>query len=145
MLKRVLKNKNSGSETEPKARTPLQARTVVKLVLIVLVTAVIFAVYRCLLNFDYFEFVLIGYMVVTTVLILIYLIYNRGMSRRGVTEEMLPDAWSTEQKRAFIEDGERRFQRSKWLLIPIIAFLFTFFYDVIELLILPCIQNFFVW
>lgn len=141
MLKRLKKNRECGDGA--KQCKKISARTVGMIALLVLVTAVVFAVYRCLLNFYYFEAVLIGYMVAATALIAGYLIYNRGLSRRGLTAEMLPGSWSEEKKKQFMEDGERRFQKSKWLLIPIFAFLFTFFYDVIELLLVPCIQDFF--
>ena len=64
---------------------------------------------------------------------LAYLIYNRFLYRKGVTCQQLPDAWSEEQKLAFIEDGERRLQRSKWMLTIIFPLLFTFLIDAVDL------------
>jgi hypothetical protein len=103
----------------------------------------VFAVYRFFLGRLYFEITLGIYMVLATVLILSYVIYNRGLSRRRLTEDMLPADWSEEQKREFFADGERRLRRSRWMLIPIFAFLFTFAFDLLELFILPTVRGFF--
>ena len=65
----------------------------------------------------FFPAVMFSYMAILTVLMLVYIIYNRGFSRKGVTVEMLPDEWSDEQKQSFIEDGELRIRRSKWMLV----------------------------
>ena len=73
--------------------------------------------------------------------LLAYLIYNRGMSRRGITEDMLPAEWSEEEKRRFVQDGKDRLHKSRWLLMLNIAFLFTFAADFIELYFLPVLQG----
>ena len=36
---------------------------------------------------------------------------------------MLPDVWTSEQKAAYILDGEERLRKSKWLMYVIIPFL----------------------
>jgi hypothetical protein len=117
--------------------------TVLRLMALILVTMTVFAVYRFFLGRLYFEITLGIYMVLATVLILSYVIYNRGLSRRRLTEDMLPADWSEEQKREFFADGERRLRRSRWLLIPIFAFLFTFAFDLLELFVLPTVRGFF--
>ena len=76
-------------------------------------------------------------MVIETVFILAYLIYNRGFSRKGVTREMLPAEWSEDKKDEFIHSGEERLKSSRWMLVVILAFLFTFFIEIIELYFLP--------
>ena len=126
-----------------KSAQKVDRQTIIRLILLVAVTAVVFAVYRFFLQTPYFVTVLIVYMVLGAVLVFGYVIYNRGFSRRGITVEMLPDSWSEEQKTEFIEDGERRRTRSRWMLIPMFAFLFTFAVDMIELWVLPVIQNLF--
>jgi len=100
-------------------------------------------VYRFLLDYYYFEVVLIVYMTLATAFVLAYLIYNRGFSRTGVTSEMLPDAWSEEKKNEYVANGKRRMERSRWMLIPIFAFLFTFSVDLIELLVVPFVKDLF--
>lgn len=109
--------------------------------LVVAATALIFGFYRVMLGFPAFRYVMPIYMIAATVLILTYVIYNRGFSRKGVTAEMLPSEWSEEQKTEYIADGVRRMHRSRWLLIPIIAFLFTFGYEAMELYVLPFLQE----
>ena len=105
-----------------------------KLLLIVaLNTAIIFGFYRLMLNFLYFEFVMGGYLVITAGFVFSYVIYNRGFSRRNLTREMLPEEWSEEQKVAYVADGERRMQKSKWMLTIIFPLILTFMFDFIEL------------
>ena len=130
-------------KSEAKRANKPDSQTVGMLMLLVVVTMVVFAIYRFLIDFYYFEVVLIVYMVIATALVLTYLLYNRGLSRKGVTAEMLPEDWSEEQKTEYIEDGRRRLHRSRWMLIPIFAFLFTFAMDLIELLVLPFLQDLF--
>ena len=113
------------------------SRAVGLLIMLVIVTMTVFALYRFLIDFYYFEVVLIVYMVLATAFVLTYVIYNRGLSRKGITPEMLPDTWSEEKKTEFVEDGKRRLHKSRWMLIPIFAFLFTFAFDLIELIVLP--------
>ena len=77
-----------------------------------------------------------GYMIILTVLIVAYIVYNRGFTRRGVGLEMLPEDWSEERRREFVEDGKRRLSKSKWVLMLIIGFLFTFLFDAFELFVI---------
>ncbi len=107
------------------------------------ITMVVFCIYRFLLDRLYFEYVLTAYMIIAAVIIFTYVIYNRGFARRGLTPEMLPDTMSDEEKKEFIEDGERRLRRSRPLLMLIFAFSFTFVYDVIELITIPFIKELF--
>ncbi len=137
MLKRF-KNKPRENDSQK-----VDSRMVGTLILLIVVTMVLFAVYRFLIDFYYFEVVLIIYMIVATGFVLSYVIYNRGFSRKGITAEMLPDSWTEEQKTEFIESGARRLARSRWMLIPIFAFLFTFSVDLIELLVIPFFKTMF--
>ncbi len=107
----------------------------------VIMSAVFFIIYRALLNKFHFEAVLTVYMVLTTALLLGYLIYNRGFSRRGITEEMLPTEWSEEKKREFINSAKTRFQRSGWLLLIIISLFIVFVIDAIDIIIIPMIKG----
>ena len=91
----------------------------------------------------FFPIVMFTYMAVLTVLIFVYIIYNRGFSRKGVTAEMLPDEWSEEKKLEFIENGKVRLKRSKWILMLIIALFFTFIADTFVMYALPEIQKIF--
>lgn len=70
---------------------------------------------------------------------LAYLIYNRFLSRRGVSAEQLPSEWSAEEKTAFIEDGKRREKRSKWMITIILPLVLTFLFDAVDLFIIDTI------
>jgi hypothetical protein len=98
-------------------------------------TVVAFAIYRLAANLS-LGFVFWIYAAITVALTLTYLIYNRGLSRRGVTIEMLPDTMSQSEKEEFIADAERRMKRSKWMLAILVPFLFTFLFDAVELFLL---------
>ena len=107
-------------------------------ILTAIVTLVILVFYRtCLeLNLTIFPYVMWGYMIILTVLIVVYIVYNRGFTRRGVSAEMLPEDWSEERRIEFVEDGKRRLAKSKWILMLIIGFLFTFLFDAFDLFVL---------
>lgn len=106
-------------------------------------TATVFVVYRVLMNYRFFNIVLIIYMVLATAGTLFYVIYNRGMSRKGVTADMLPDDWSDKKKREFVEDGEMRLKKTRHLLMLLFAFYFTFVVDIIELVAIPMFSGWF--
>ena len=138
------KKRNNRRQTAPE-HTPKKPdrQAIGLLLLLVAVTLLVFGTYRFFVQQEYFRIVMIIYMAVFTGFILAYVLYNRGFSRKGVTKDMLPTEWSEEEKTAFVEDGERRAKRSRWLLIPILAFLFTFGMDAIELFVLPFFEGLF--
>lgn len=121
-------NKNVGKDGKKLA---------VRLMILIVVTMAVFAVYRFSMNYPYFQTIMFVYMALATAVILGYVIYNRGFSRRGVTAQMLPDSWSDEEKERFIADGKRRLDASRWMLYPIFAFLFTFAMEIVELIVIP--------
>ena len=65
-----------------------------------------------------------------------YLIYNRFLYRKGITIDQLPDTMTLAEKEAFLADGERRLERSKWMMTVIFPLVFTFLMDAIDLFIL---------
>lgn len=107
----------------------------------IIITVVMFVLYRILLNNFRFDAVLTVYMGITTALLVAYLVYNRGFSRRGVTEEMLPPEWSEEKKRDFIDSAKIRFLRSRWLLVILSSLFLVFVIDAIDIIILPIIKG----
>ena len=131
------------NQKKEKTEKKISSYAVGMLLVLVAVTALVFAVYRFFLQTPYFVTVLVIYMVLCAVSVLSYVIYNRGFSRKGITADMLPDSWSEEQKTEFVEDGERRRKKSRWMLIPMFAFIFTFAVDMIELWVLPTLQKLF--
>ena len=65
-----------------------------------------------------------------------YVIYNRGFSRKNVTIDMLPDDWPPEKKTEFIEDAQRRFESSKWVLLILLPLIGIFAYEIIDIYII---------
>ena len=90
----------------------------------------------------FFPAVMFIYMAALTILVFVYIIYNRGFSRKGITVDMLPLEWSEERKKEFVESGNLRLKRSKWLLVFIISFLFTFIVEAVMLFVLPLFKSF---
>lgn len=105
-------------------------------IITVLVSLVMLVVYRVSLNFSFFPYIMWGYMATLTALVIAYILYNRGFTRRGVDVDMLPEDWSEERRIEFVENGKRRLVRSRWVLILIIGFLVTFLFDAFELFVL---------
>ena len=68
--------------------------------------------------------------------LLAYLIYNRFLYRKNLSPEHLPDTWSAEQKAAFLADGERRLEKSKWMMTIIFPLALTFLFDAIYLFLI---------
>ena len=131
---------NKGKETEGITAAEKKA-VIIKLTLLVVVSAVIFAIYRVLMTSSLFPIVLGTYLTVLTALIAVYLIYNRGFIRKNVTVEMLPDEWDEQRKLEYVEDGKMRVKRSSWILIFIMAFAFTLVFELFELYFLPALES----
>lgn len=136
-----MKNKNLLPPVRDKK--PIDKNELRRLLILVLNTLLFFTVYRVLIYYGdmtestFASFVtMVVYMVLLLGFVLGYLIYNRFLYRKGVTRDELPDDWSEEEKTAFIEDGERRLQKSKWLMLIIFPLIFTFLMDAIDLFII---------
>ncbi len=84
-----------------------------------------------------------GYWAVFGCFLIVYIIYNKGFTRKGITEEMLPDHWTVIQKNEYIQDGKKRQERSKWMLSVIIPLMVPIAFDAIALFTWPIIQNLF--
>ena len=99
-------NKDSLQETEPKnglTDKPEKKKEFDKKKLIYLFATVALSAFLCAFyyfsieftarNFEtpiFFQIVMFSYMAILTVLVLVYIIYNRAFSRKGITEDMLP-------------------------------------------------------
>lgn len=77
--------------------------------------------------------IMILYMVSFAGLLIGYLLYNRAFVNKDVTVDMLPDDWSDEKKRDFVEGNRRRAERSRWLLYLLIPFIFVFMAEALYL------------
>ena len=62
-----------------------------------------------------------------------YVIYNQGFFRNNLTPEQLPSSMSDEEKQAFIDEGKRRSEKSKWMITIIFPLVMTFIIDIVIL------------
>lgn len=128
------------TDKENKAK---EKRILIKLLLVITVTVFLLTFYQVSPSLGIFTYVSWGYMILATVLIVVYILYNRGMSRNGITAEMLPEDWDEDKKRDFIDSAKKRMKRSQWMLIVIFGILFTFAYDAIVFFVIPYFKNLF--
>ena len=138
------KKRNKPIQEEKKAPRDKRViyKNILRLLILVALTLAVYLVYNVFVEM-YFYPIMISYTLICTVAVFAYVIYNRGFSRRGITPEMLPDTMTAEQKREFIEDGQRRLKKSRPLLMVIFAFAFTFIMDIISLFALPFLSKLF--
>ena len=115
--------------------------TVIKLTVLVLLTAVVFAFYRISMEYALFKVIMPAYYISLTGFIFAYIVYNRGFAKKNITADMLPDEWSYEEKTEFIEDGKRRIKKSSWMLMIILAISFTLVFELLELYALPWLEE----
>lgn len=66
---------------------------------------------------------------------------NRGFSGKVPTADELPSAWNHIEKTRYIEDAEKHRRHAKYFLIPTVAFVFVFIYEIIELYYFPAITD----
>lgn len=118
-------------------------RAVIRLVLLIALSVILTVIYQFFMNTRFFAVVFWCYAALAAAFALAYIIYNRGMSRKNITKDMLPDEWSDECKNEFIDDGKRRLEKSKWMLIFIFAFVVVFAVDVLKLFVFPLFEGLF--
>ncbi len=68
-------------------------------------------------------------------------IINKGFYGKLPTADELPSNWDHVKKTNYITDATKRRRISKYVLIPTVAFIFVFFYEIIELYYFPAISN----
>ena len=131
-MKKRRKNKNSSGAVEASdvIRKQKLAKNKKYILPLIVNTLISLTVYWYLMEKPYFMVVLWVYFALTIGVTAAYIIYNRGFSRRNVTPEMLPDTMTLEEKTEFIADGERRLEKSKWLITVIFPLMMTFCLDV---------------
>lgn len=78
------------------------------------------------------EITLWAYLILTTVVGSLFIIWNRGVSRDIPTPRDLPADWSDAKKEEFIEKYIASKAKAKKLLIILIPLLLTFFIDIIN-------------
>ncbi len=83
------------------------------------------------------------YLILAGLLFVAFVIVNRGTSTVPLTPEDLPSDWDHIKKAEFLEDDKRRRRIAKYLLIPCIAFIGVFIFEIAELFYAPAIKDWF--
>ena len=76
-----------------------------------------------------------AYMLGLAVFVVVYVVYNYAFSRKNITPEMLPDDWSDEKKLEYIQKGEDRAKKSRWMIFVIFPLIVTFIADLLYLFV----------
>ena len=85
--------------------------------------------------------VMIGFWVAFAVALIVFVVYNRGFTQRGITIDMLPDSWSEEKKTAYIDGIAKRQKTSKVMLMVLIPLGVPIMLEAIIFFTLPTIQS----
>ena len=139
--KKQRKNRPTG-QMPPNAKKGVSPASA-KIAILLLVNSILFSVLYFTVANAGFDYILYVYTALAAILALIFVIYNRGFSRRGVTPEMLPDTMSTAEKQDFIADGERRLSASRWMLAFLFPLVLAIALDVMYLYLYPMISQMF--
>ena len=75
------------------------------------------------------------YMLGLAVFVIVYVVYNYAFSRKNITPEMLPNDWSIETKVEYIQKGQDRAKKSRWMIFVIFPLIVTFIADLIYLFV----------
>ncbi len=126
------KKKKNDSVPVFSGTTPKKKPNVKLVIATALSAAAVFGFYRYMLNTRYFVSVLVLYMALLAVLSVSYVVYNRGFSLNGITADMLPDSMTAEEKKSFVSEVSERRKKSRWLLVLIFSFIFTFAIDALS-------------
>jgi Mn2+/Fe2+ NRAMP family transporter len=94
-----------------------------------------FAVAEVLQNPLIMYVLLTVYCVAFAVILVVYLAYNRAFVNKDVTEDMLPEEWSSEKKKAFVEGNRIRAEKSRWMMMLIIPFVVVFMVEALYLFV----------
>lgn len=134
---------SSESESSVAARKQRFGKNKKYILPLIVNTIVSLSVYLYLVQKHYFMVVLWVYFALALGFSAAYVIYNRAFTRRNLTPDMLPDSMTEGEKAEFIADGERRLEKSKWLLTVIFPLLMTFCIDLFNMYIVePLLSGF---
>ena len=105
------------------------------MLLLVFNTALFIAVYFTLPTLLHFQYLPVIYLAVGGVLMLWFVLYNRGFALRNANPADLPDTMTREEKETRIREAKERFRRSRWVLTIVLPILLTFLFDMLYLFI----------
>ena len=136
-MKKKKKNSNylyaDHTPTEEESRAKSR-RTLLNMLILIINCIVFYIVYIFLsrISLTASRIVMWSYMVLITGFFGAYIIYNRAFTMIRKPDEY-PEDWSAEKKSRTLEEGKRRREKSKWMLLIIIPLLLTFLIDMLDL------------
>ena len=110
---------------------------------LVLIFAAVFGIYQLFLKLaEIFgnrllaDVTVIVYIALTTILLVVFIIINKGVSNDIPTKEQLRDDWTDKQKQEYIDSLIESKKKARPLMLLIIPLVFTLLIDMIYLLFL---------
>lgn len=118
-------------------------------VIFALTVILIFGLYRVVLNFVmegmlasvWFTALMWTYLALACICFIAIVILNRGVSGAPLTADQLPVGWDHIKKAEYMESDRKRRRIAKYLLIPCVAFIGVFIYEIAELYYAPVIMD----
>ncbi len=112
---------------------------------------IIFGLYRVVLSMVdaglirplWFTVLMWSYLVLASVAFIAVVILNRGFSGKPVTADQLPRSWNHIEKAEYMEEDARRRRIAKYVMIPCIAFISVFIFEIAELYYVPMLKEMF--
>jgi hypothetical protein len=98
-----------------------------------LVLNTVLAVVVYFVTAQFFPYILPIYVGLSALMLLSYVIYNRGFALRGVTPEMLPDTIPLEEKKRRIAEAASRLHASRWVMTVVIPLIVSVLFDILYL------------
>lgn len=116
-----------------------------------LVVLVVFGAYRVVVMMVengslapvWFSVLMWSYMLLASAAFITVVTLQRGFSNKPLMPDDLPDSMTFSEKSSAIEADKRRKKLAKIFLIPLIAFILVFLYEIIEIYYFPAIAGWF--
>lgn len=105
--------------------------------------AVIYMVTEGMIDGVWFSVLMWTYLILGSVSFIAVVILNRGFSSKAVTADELPSDWNHIKKAEYMADDARRRRIAKYIMIPCIAFILVFFWEIVEIYYVPLIKAWF--
>ena len=142
--KKKKKKRDTAKEIASESIKKIPQDVLWKIALIVLNSIILTVVYFGFIQMEIpilSPIVMICFWIAFAVVLIVFVVYNRGFTQRGITIDMLPDSWSEEKKAAYIENIAKRQKNSKVMLMVLIPLAVPIMIEALVFFTLPTIQN----
>lgn len=112
---------------------------------------IIFGLYRVVLSMVdagmirsyWFTVLMWSYLILASISFIAVIVLNRGFSGKAVTADQLPVSWNHIEKAEYMKKDARRRRIAKYVMIPCVAFISVFIFEIAELYYLPMLKDLF--